>query len=105
MFGNLLGNLQQQQEQMQQQLAAIQVEAEAGDGAITVQASGDMRIGNIRLDVSKINPADTEALEDLLVEAVNRALDAARQKAAAQTQEMLSGMLPGGLLDGLMKGG
>ncbi|HND89186.1 MAG TPA: YbaB/EbfC family nucleoid-associated protein, partial [Saprospiraceae bacterium] len=104
-FGDLFGNLQRQQEQMQQQLAAITVEAESGDGAVTVQASGDMRISNIRLDASKIDLADTESLEDLLVVAVNRALDAAKQKAAQQTQEMLGGMMPGGLLDGLMKGG
>ena len=94
MFGDMLGNLQKQQEEMQQKLAALQVEAESGDGAVTVQASGDMRIENIRIDPSKVSLADTEALEDLLVVAVNRALDLAKQQAATETQKLLGGMMP-----------
>lgn len=104
MFGDLLGNIQRQQEQMQQQLATISVQAEAGDGAVTVQASGDMRITNLRLDASKIDLQDTESAEDLLVVAINRALDLAKQQAAAQTQQLLGGMMPSGMLDNLMKG-
>jgi len=105
MFGDIFGNLQQQQEEMQQKLAALSVEAESGDGTVTVQATCDMQIKNIRLDASKINAADTEALEDLLVVALNRALDMARQRAAAETHKMLGSMMPPGMLGDLMRGG
>lgn len=102
MFGDLLGNLQKQQEQMQQKLATLLVEAEAGDGAVTVQATAEMRIENIKIDPSKIDVSDREQLEDLLVVAVNRALDEARKSAAAETGKLFEGMMPPGGLDGFM---
>lgn len=105
MFGDIFGNLQKQQEEMQQKLAAISVETESGDGAITVQATCDMQIKNIRLDPAKINPTDTEALEDLLVVALNRVLDLARQRAAVETHKLLGNMMPPGMLGDLMRGG
>lgn len=105
MFGDLFGNLQKQQEEMQQKLALLSVEAESGDGTVTVQASCDMHIKNIRIDPTKVSIGDTEALEDLLVVALNRALDLAQQRAAIETQKMLGGMMPPGMLGDLMKGG
>jgi DNA-binding protein YbaB len=102
MFGDLFGNLQKQQEELQQKLAGMSVEAESGDGAIVVQASADLQVHNIRLDPTKIDLSDREQLEDLLVIAVNRALDAARAMAAAETNNLLQGMMPGGL-DAFMK--
>jgi nucleoid-associated protein EbfC len=103
MFDDLLGNLQKQQEQMQQRLAAIVVEAEAGDGAVVVQASGDMRIENIRIDPEKLDVTDREQTEDLLLVAVNRALDEARKAAAAETGKLFEGMMPPGGMEGFLK--
>ncbi len=97
MFDDLFGNLQKQQEELQQKLAGIQVEAEAGDGAVMVKASADLRISNIKVDSSKLDITDPEQLEDLLLVAVNRALDAAKEKAAAETNKLLGGMMPGGM--------
>jgi DNA-binding YbaB/EbfC family protein len=101
MFGDLLGNIQKQQEELQQKLASILVEAEAGDGAVIVQAGGDQHIENIKIDTSKLDLSDKEQLEDLLVVAINRALEEAKAKAAIETNKLLQGMMPGGL-DGLM---
>lgn len=97
MLDNLFGNLQKQQEELQQKLAGIFVEAEAGDGAITVKAGADMHIDNIQIDVSKLDMSDLEQLVDLLVVATNRALDLARQEAATETGKLLGGMIPGGM--------
>ena len=97
MFDDLLGNLQKQQEDLQQKLAQILVEAEAGDGAVTVTAGADLHIENIKIDPSKLDLGDREQVEDLLLVAVNRALDEATQKAAEETNKMVGGMLPGGL--------
>lgn len=97
MFEDLLGNLQKQQEVMQQKLAEISVSAEAGEGAVQVTASADMQIHNIRIDPGKVDLNDREQLEDLLVVAVNEALDAAKKAAAAETGKLFEGMLPGGL--------
>jgi DNA-binding YbaB/EbfC family protein len=103
MFDDLLGNLQKQQEQMQQKLAAIMVEAEAGDGAVTVQATAEMRIENIKIDPSKLDLSDREQTEDLLLVAVNRALEEARKAAAAETGKIFEGMMPPGGMEGLLK--
>ncbi|TNE61600.1 MAG: YbaB/EbfC family DNA-binding protein [Bacteroidetes bacterium] len=93
----MFGNIQQQQEALQRELAGIFVEAEAGDGAITVRAGADLHIDNIRIDPEKADLTDPEQLEDLLMVALNRALDLARERAAAETQKRLQSMLPGGL--------
>lgn len=97
MFEDLFGNLRKQQEELQQKLAETFVEAEAGDGAVVVKAGADMHIENIRLDPSKLDFKDQEQLEDLLVVALNRALDMARQEAAVESHKQLGNMLPGGM--------
>ncbi|MBL7781506.1 MAG: YbaB/EbfC family nucleoid-associated protein [Saprospiraceae bacterium] len=97
MFGDLLGNLQKQQEELQQKLAGIFVEAEAGDGAVTVKAGADLHIENIRIDPAKVDVSDREQLEDLLVVALNRALELARQEAAAESNKLLGNLMPGGM--------
>ena len=94
MFGDLLGNMQQQQAALQEKLAGILVEAEAGDGAISVQAGADLHVENIRIDPAKLDLSDREQVEDLLLVAVNRALDAARERAAQETNRLLREMLP-----------
>ncbi|MBV6439654.1 MAG: Nucleoid-associated protein [Saprospiraceae bacterium] len=99
MLDNLFGNLQKQQEELQQKLAEILVEAESGDGAVTVKAGADLHIENIKMDASKLDLSDQEQVEDLLVVAVNRALDLAKQRAAAETSKLLGGLLPPGMGD------
>lgn len=102
MFGDLLGNVQKQQAEMQQKLAEITVNADAGDGAIVVVAGADMSIRNIKIDPEKVDLSDREQLEDLLIVAVNEALEMAKKTAAVETNKLLEGMLPGGL-GGLFK--
>jgi DNA-binding protein YbaB len=97
MFDDLLGNLQKQQEALQQKLAEIFVEAEAGDGAVVVKAGADLHIENIKLDASKLDFSDPEQLEDLLVVALNRALELARKEAASESNKLLGNLLPGGM--------
>ncbi len=96
MLEDLFGNLQKQQEEMQQKLANFQVEAEAGDGAVTVKAGADMHLKNIKIDPSKLDMSDTEQLEDLVLEAVNRVLELARDKASLESNKLLQQMMPGG---------
>jgi len=97
MFGDLLGNMNEQQAAMQEKLASILVDAAVGDGAIKVQASADKQITNITIDETKLDLSDKEELEDLLMVAVNRALELAEEKAAAESQELIKNMLPPGM--------
>jgi len=97
MFGDMLGNLQENQEKMKETLSAIQVEAEAGDGAVKVQANAAREILNISIDKEKVSLEDTEELEDLLVVAINRVIELASVKEAEESQKMVSNMLPPGM--------
>lgn len=97
MFGDLMGNLEEKQAKMKEALSAIQVESEAGDGAIKISANANRKILNVTIDKSKIDLSETEELEDLLVVALNRALTEAAEKEAVEGQKLMKDMLPPGL--------
>ena len=82
----------------QQDLANVTVEATAGGGAVKVVATGQQEIRGIKIAPEAINPEDAAMLEDLVLTAVNDALNKSREL-AAQTM----GKLTGGLkIPGLM---
>ena len=94
---NMLKQVQQMQEKMahaQVELEKKTVEAEAGGGMIKVTANGKQRILNIKIEKEVINPADAEMLEDLVVAAVNKALEASSALAQSEVARMTGGMLP-----------
>ncbi len=88
--------MQQQMEQIQAQLAARTVEATSGGGAVKVVAKCDGSIASIKIDPQAINPAEAQLLEDLVLTAVNSALDQARQISSAEMGKATQGLgLPG----------
>ncbi len=94
MFENLFGSLEQKQQEMMDKANAIVVETEVG--GVRVTANGNKEIVNISITDASIL-TDKEQLEDLLMVAINRALSQAGEQAAAETQKMMSSMLPPGL--------
>lgn len=101
MFGleNMFGDMEAQQKAMREKLAEVTVEAEAGDGAIKVSANANREITNISVNPDWLKGAEAEELEDLLLVAINRALQSAQEKEAAETQQLLQNMLPPGMGD------
>lgn len=101
MFGleNMFGDMEAQQKAMREKLAEVIVEAEAGDGAIKVSANANREITNISVNPDWLKGAEAEELEDLLLVAINRALQSAQEKEAAETQNLLQNMLPPGMGD------
>ena len=97
MFGDLLGNMQQQQEEMAAKLEEITVEADAGSGAVKVKATASRKILNISIDKEKLDWEDVEMVEDLVLTAINNALEKASVKEAAESQKLISQMMPPGL--------
>jgi len=93
-----------QVQQMQDRMAKVQselenetVEASAGGGAVRVVATGTQRVVSVVIDPAAA--ADTEMLQDLVVAAVNEAMEASKQLAAAKMQAVTSGLgLPPGLI-------
>lgn len=106
MFGDLFGNVEQQQKDLQEKLAKIEVNGESGDGAIKVTANANQKILNISIDKAKLDWEDSEEVEDLLLIAMNRTLEKAAQTQAAESQKLIQNMMPpgmGGLADMLGK--
>ena len=93
----MFGNLEEMQKEMREKLAAIKVEAEAGGGAIKIEANAARQITNITIDPAFLKEADAEELEDLLLVALNNVLASAAEQEAAHSQEMIQKMMPGGL--------
>ena len=55
MFGDLLGNLENQQEEMREKLEGIIIEADAGGGAVKVSATAARKVLNISINKEKLD--------------------------------------------------
>jgi DNA-binding YbaB/EbfC family protein len=87
-----LQKLQKQMEDAQAQLALETVTATAGGGAIKVTMTGDQKCQSVEISPDLLKDADPEMLQDLVLSAVNMALDQSRE-----LQQKLMGPLAGGL--------
>lgn len=99
MFGDLMGNMKEQQKEMRRKLAEFKVEAEAGDGAVKVVANANRELLDIQFDKQKLDWEDAEMVQDLIIAAVNKALEKAAEKEAEEAQNIMKNMLPPGLGD------
>src|ERR1700685_2594203 len=104
-LGNLPGlmakarEMQEKMKSMQEEMGRREISADAGAGIIEATVNGRLELKRIRIDKSRIDPADTEMLEDLIVAAVN----AAQARAAAMMQSEMQRLtgelgLPPGML-------
>jgi DNA-binding YbaB/EbfC family protein len=87
-----LQKLQKQMEEEQAKLADELVTATVG-GAIKVTMTGDQKCREVVIDPDLLKDADAEMLQDLVLSAVNMALDQSREL-ANQRLGPLSGGLP-----------
>jgi len=88
--------VQEQMAQIQAQLATRTVEASSGGGAVKVVAKCDGTVASIKINPQAINPADAQLLEDMIVSAVNQAMEQARQISSAEMGKATQGLsLPG----------
>jgi DNA-binding YbaB/EbfC family protein len=98
MFDKLM-EAQQKAGEVKKRLDAISVTGTAEGGKITVQANGNKVVQSINIDADFFKDADKEELEELLVVAINKAMEQAdnvsQSEMAAITSAMFGGM--GGL--------
>jgi DNA-binding YbaB/EbfC family protein len=91
----MMGQLQKLQEQIQEtqaKLAEEQVTASAGGGAIKVTVTGDQRCTGVEIDPELLKDADVDMLQDLILTAVNAALDKSRDLAAERLGPLAGGL-------------
>jgi nucleoid-associated protein EbfC len=87
-----LQRLQQQMAEAQERLASETVSATAGGGAIKVTMTGDQKCQSVEIAPELVKDADAEMLQDMVLTAVNLALDKSRE-----LQQQVMGPLAGGL--------
>ena len=87
-----LQHLQQQMADAQERLAQETVNATAGGGVIKVTMTGDQKCKAVEIDPALLKDMDADMLQDLLLTAVNLALDKSRE-----LQEKVMGPVAGGL--------
>lgn len=77
---NMIKQAQKMQKEMQikqEEVAKKEIETSAGGGAVVVKATGDKKIKEIIIKKEVVDPDDVEMLQDLILTAVNEALNQA----------------------------
>ena len=88
--------MQQQMLEAQESLGDETVEISAGGGALTVVMNGHQKLESITIDPEVVDPEDVEMLQDLIVAAVNEAVEASQNLAADAMGSITGGMnIPG----------
>lgn len=92
MFGKL-NEAKEKAEQIKQKLELITVEGNAE--GIKVIANGNKKITSVNIDASLLKAENKEQVEELLVIAIERALEQAENVSAAEMRSLMGSMMPG----------
>ena len=84
--------MQQDMMRMQQELQEKEYQAAAGGGVVSAVVNGKHELKALTIDPEAVDPDDVEMLQDMIVAAVNEAMRAADNEAAATMQKLTGGM-------------
>ncbi|MFJ2935025.1 YbaB/EbfC family nucleoid-associated protein [Streptomyces sp. NPDC087219] len=84
--------MQQDLARAQQELAATEVDGQAGGGLVKATVTGSGELRGLVIDPKAVDPEDTETLADLIVAAVQAANDNAQQLQQAKLGPLAQGM-------------
>jgi DNA-binding YbaB/EbfC family protein len=94
-----LNKLMKQAQKMQAQMAKTQaelekktVEASAGGGKVRVTANGAGNIIAIKIDKDVVDPSDVEFLEEIVLSAVNQAIEQGKALAQSEVTKLTGGL-------------
>ena len=101
--GGLGSGMMQQIQKLQEEMVKTQealgeetLEVTAGGGAITVVISGHQRLQSITIDPAVVDPEDVEMLQDLILAAVNEAIERSQELVASRLGSLTGGLnIPG----------
>lgn len=92
-FQKMMQQAQQMQlklQEIQEKLADIEVEGEAGGGAVQVIMRCSGHVQNVKISPTVLDPNDADTLEDLIVAALNNANAAKDERIKEETQKMMA---------------
>ena len=88
--------LQRKMVEMQAELANRTVSAQAGGGMVEAVANGRQELLSLRIDQEVVSPEDVDMLQDLILAAVNEALNKSREMVSQEMSKLTGGMqIPG----------
>lgn len=96
----VMKQVQQLQEQMQQaqlELADETVSVSVGGGAVSVKMNGQQEVREVKIDPAAVDPDDVEMLQDLIMAAMNEALNRSRQLAEEKMSPLAGALSVPGL--------
>ena len=86
--------LQEKMKQAQDELQFLTATAESGGGLVKATANGKRQVIKLEIDDSLLTPQDRDMLADLVVAAVNKALDEVGEKAKEELKSKTAGLMP-----------
>jgi nucleoid-associated protein EbfC len=104
---NMMAQMQAMQQQMaeaQEALANEAVTVTTGGGAITVVMTGHQRVQSITINPEVLDPEDVEMLQDMLMSAVNAAIEQSQALSAERMEGITGGLDLGSGLGDLLGG-
>ncbi len=98
-----LAGLMKQAQKLQSKMAEMQAEvgnrtvtAQAGGGMVEAEVNGRLELVRLRIDPEVATPDDVDMLQDLILAAINEALNRAREMMAQEMAKLTGGMqIPG----------
>ncbi len=88
--------LQAKMAELQAEMGNRTVSAQAGGGMVEAVVNGRQELLSLRIDKEVVSPEDVEMLQDLILAAVNEALNRSREMMAQEMSKLTGGMqIPG----------
>ncbi len=98
-MGNMMKQAQKLQAKMiklQEEVAEQTIEGSAGGGMVKAVANGRQQVISIEIEKEVVDPEDIEMLQDLVLAAVNDALQKSQEMVAEKMGKLTGGMnIPG----------
>lgn len=88
--------MQAKMAQVQEELAQKTVEASVGDGKVRVVANGAGEVVSLHIDPSIVDPEDVDFLQELILSAVQKAIESGKEIASQEMSKLTGGLnIPG----------
>jgi len=94
----MIQQMQNRMMKIQEELEATVVEGTSGGGVVKAEVNGQRALQSIKIDPSAVDPEDVEMLEDLVVAAVQDAMEKASRLAEDKMGALTGGMKIPGLM-------
>lgn len=92
----MIQQMQNRMAKIQQELEDTIIEGSAGGGVVKAEVNGQRAMKSIKIDPSAVDPEDVEMLEDLILAAIQDAMEKAQQLSEDKMSALTGGIkIPG----------